>query len=216
MLMNSDRQLAHPGAVGRCEDCHGALTPKCGSLVIWHWAHEPGSDCARGAGETDWHVAWKMWAFRHGAEVEVKMGRHRADIVWPDGRVIELQTDSLDESAVRSREAMYGPSMTWMYRWTQDKWDRLWQAGGNGRFVMRRGSKRLAFHEAPIHLHHQDRVFELRQQVELVPEYDAERNEWRDSVVITIAEQSPGVYSRPAPFAVTDSREYLRGLMVGA
>jgi len=103
---------ATPGAVGRCRGCGAALTPKCGPLVAHHWAHRSG-DCDRWAEpDSAWHLAWQACA--PADRTEVPIGNHRADIITPDGRVVEVQHSHLPVADIAAREAHYG-RMAWLW-----------------------------------------------------------------------------------------------------
>ena len=214
-----------------CGECSEVVIGKVGEHVIHHWAHEPGSACVASGMKSAWHTAWQVWAFSQGADVEVRMGKNRADIVWPDDRVWELQSKAPSGGTIRDREKAYGDRLTWIYPLSDKQWGQLWQGGGNGRFIYRRASKLLPDHKRPIEFHHQDRMFRLRQRPEVVPQWkilctcsDAPRahwkrsncdpdyegdGEWVEEIVITFTEASPGVYSTPAPFDLDNARLFL-------
>ncbi len=107
-----ERVAPAPGLEGFCPICEERLIPRCGEIVVWHWAHEKSTDCDPWwEPETEWHRSWK--GFASTDRVEVAMGEHRADIVSHDGRVIELQHSSIDPEQIRSREAFY-KRMVWL------------------------------------------------------------------------------------------------------
>jgi Competence protein CoiA-like family len=104
--------LASPGGKGTCRGCRHDLTPKCGQLVAHHWAHAAG-DCDTWA-EPDnaWHLAWQAWA--PPERTEVTIGNHRADIITPDGRVVEIQHSPISVAEIQERERHYG-RMAWIF-----------------------------------------------------------------------------------------------------
>jgi len=103
---------ATPRAVGRCRGCGAALTPKCGPLVAHHWAHRS-ADCDTWAEpDSAWHLAWQACA--PADRTEVRIGNHRADIITPDGRVVEVQHSHLPVADIAAREAHYG-RMAWLW-----------------------------------------------------------------------------------------------------
>ncbi len=148
--------LATPGAVGAtCPGCGVRVIAKCGEIVTWHWAHDSGSTCAY-AHESEWHLGWKKWAYDHGCDVEKVIGSHRADIVTPEGRVIELQSAGLEPAQIRDREDTY-EDMIWIARVTEEQEERVrigkdLNGGGKG-FWYKRGPKWLASTSKPLHLH---------------------------------------------------------------
>jgi Competence protein CoiA-like family len=84
------RAEALPGLVGTCPACGSICRPKCGQMVIWHWAHHARADCDRWSEPmTEWHRAWQEVV--PDDRREVVMGPHRADIVTASGGVVELQ-----------------------------------------------------------------------------------------------------------------------------
>ncbi len=123
--------------------------------MTWHWAHDVGSTCAY-SGESEWHLKWKRWAYDQGCEVEKVIGDHRADIVTPKGRVIELQSAGLEPAQIRAREAAY-ENMAWIARVSEGQEDRAHikqdlPGGGKG-FYYERGPKWLTFTSRPLYLH---------------------------------------------------------------
>lgn len=103
---------ATPGADGTCRGCGSPLSPKCGALVAHHWAHRS-ADCDTWA-EPDnrWHLNWQSHAPPERAEVTI--GAHRADMVTPDGRVVEIQHSTLAVADIQAREQHYG-RMAWIF-----------------------------------------------------------------------------------------------------
>lgn len=188
-----------PGARAICVDCDTVLIAKCGEINRWHWAHEAGGSwCVGSDGEGAWHRAWKLWAEQHGAQTEVTEGRHRADIVWHDGGVYELQSGYLDPVDIRSREDHWGDALTWIYRMTPGRHERLINIG-DGWFKWRRPAISMARHERPVIWHMYDRLYDvtlaLRGGDVLVRFKPGEPDEY-----------GPVMYgSRPAPFDLTDS-----------
>ncbi|WP_341703299.1 competence protein CoiA family protein [Ferrovibrio sp.] len=116
-LINGFRTGAEPGLVGECPGCGAAMLSKCGKRRIWHWAHRGGRHCDHWwEPETEWHVNWKnrfpiQWQenVRWAEDGE----KHIADIMAPDGRVIEFQHSPIDRHERGSREAFYR-SMVWV------------------------------------------------------------------------------------------------------
>lgn len=162
-----DTEVAHqpdiqPGARATCYRCNETLIAKCGDIVRWHWAHLGDAICTGDQLEGAWHKAWKAWAVAElGAATEVKMGRHRADIVTLDGTIVELQSSYLDANEIAKRERQYGDRLIWLYRWLPGRWDRLINVG-DGEFVWRRGAPSMTMHRAPVIWHHNDRLFDMQ------------------------------------------------------
>jgi hypothetical protein len=107
---------AHPGARGYCPACAQEVAPKCGSKVVWHWAHRSLKDCdSWSEGETAWHAAWKSRFAQEQTEVSMDRGgvRHRADVVADCGTTIEFQHSSISCEEIAGRELFYG-KMIWV------------------------------------------------------------------------------------------------------
>lgn len=195
-----DRRKAAPGLRGSCSDCGETLVARCGEINIWHWAHEAGASMCVGSGqESAWHAAWKLWAANTiGAATEVPDGRHRADIVTLDGRVIELQSGYLDARAIAAREEQYGDRLTWIYRIVPGRWDRLWNVG-EGWFRWNRPALSMTRHERPVAWHHRDRLYDVTLRAD------------GGDVLVKFAPGKPDRYgpvmygSTPAPFDVGDA-----------
>ena len=113
MLLDLARTRSHPGERSACPCCYGLLIAKCGSINIWHWAHESLIDCDHWSeGLSPWHLAWQSKVKESCREIVI--GEHRADIQLRTGRVIELQHSSISSEDIQEREAFYD-SMTWIF-----------------------------------------------------------------------------------------------------
>jgi len=122
------RVTAQRGAEATCPACRARVIPKCGYVVVWHWAHYAGADCDKWAEPLSlWRLRWQGHAPSEFREVVV--GAHRADLRSPAGRVIVLQASGLSVAAIAAREAFYGPPMGWL-------WDAT-QAHASGRLAIR-------------------------------------------------------------------------------
>ena len=85
-----------PGIKASCILCGATLIPKCGSINIWHWAHQRHYFDCDYEPETLWHLQWKIYVQDHyGYNCEVpieKNGKGRlADAITNTGQVIEFQ-----------------------------------------------------------------------------------------------------------------------------
>jgi hypothetical protein len=141
-----------------CPSCDAELIAKCGHIVSWHWAHIAADCDPWSEPESEWHIGWKDRFEAAGATVEVVMGEHRADVVTPDGGIVELQGGYLPAEDIVQREAFYGPTLTWIYRchWR----DRL-QFGRYG-FWWRNGAKSMTLHQQPLWWHVGDELWNVR------------------------------------------------------
>lgn len=108
-----------------------AVTPCCGveaiaktgDVMSWHWAHKATRDCDTWSEpESEWHLAWKRRARELGARVEVPFSAggsivHRADVVTPDGRIIELQHSPISTREAVEREFFYSAhgGIAWLF-----------------------------------------------------------------------------------------------------
>ena len=112
------RVEAAPGLTGTCPSCGYPCRPKCGQLVIWHWAHHARADCDPWAEPmTEWHLGWQRAV--PPERREVVMGPHRADIVTASGGVVEIQHSPIPPGVIGEREAFYGAQMAWIFDATQ-------------------------------------------------------------------------------------------------
>jgi hypothetical protein len=109
-----DRIGAQRGITATCPVCASAMIPKCGALVIHHWAHQAHHECDPWhEPETDWHRAWK--GRFPGAWTEITIGTHRADVRHPSGLTIEFQHSAISTTEIAEREAFYGPRLVWVF-----------------------------------------------------------------------------------------------------
>ncbi len=113
---NGRKVKAKSGLKACCPTCNEKLIPKCGRIIVHHWAH-PGEDCdSWHEHETDWHRYWKSIVPADCVEVTIEKDgqKHRADIVTRKGTVIELQHSSISVSDIEKREEFYG-QMMWLF-----------------------------------------------------------------------------------------------------
>jgi competence CoiA-like predicted nuclease len=142
------RQLAQLGRQGRCPICAEHLTAKSGQIRIWHWVHEATADCDPWAeAESEWHLGWKKHVAPDHAEVVIEKsgGRHRADVLCPNGAVLELQADAITSDEIRAREDFY-KHMAWLFRAT---WGDRLHYGKKG-FWWKSGSIAQTFATKPV------------------------------------------------------------------
>lgn len=110
---NGLRIPAMRGMRAKCPCCRETVLARCGDLKVWHWAHADAPLCDPWwESETEWHLSWK----RHvpPERAEVPMGEHRADLLAPDGAVVELQHSPISIQEIHERERFYGPKMIWL------------------------------------------------------------------------------------------------------
>ena len=124
MILDKYGNEASPGDRSICPSCDGEIIAKCGPIVTHHWAHKIAECDSWAEPESEWHREWKRW-FRDacGANIEVPMGEHRADVVLPNGAIIELQHRYQNVEQIQARESFYGRQMAWIYHCTW--WDRV-------------------------------------------------------------------------------------------
>ncbi len=110
----SGRAEAAPGLAGTCPSCGHPCRPKCGKIVIWHWAHHARGDCDPWSEPmTEWHLGWQRAV--PPERREVVMGPHRADIVTASGGVVEIQHSPIPVDMIGEREEFYGERMAWIF-----------------------------------------------------------------------------------------------------
>ena len=133
--LNPDRIRveATPEARGQahiCPCCSEPVITKCGQIVIWHWAHQKGTDCDPWwEPEGQWHRAWKN-ALGSPERQEVSIGNHRADVVGSDGVVIELQNSTVSPDIIQRREQHYG-RMIWLFNYRAQAYNLNCRQQGN-------------------------------------------------------------------------------------
>lgn len=163
-LVGTKPMKATKGQTGTCLDpaCRGEMIAKIGSgLIKPHWAHRHAGDCAlEGNEESGWHLTWRTLFELNGCNSEVVYadGKHRADAVTPDGRVVEFQTTWLPWQSIRSREATY-QNMAWMYRVTDSQADLdLGDTALDGlaEFHWYTPRRSILAHERPVYWHRSD------------------------------------------------------------
>ncbi len=112
------RVEASPDLEGTCPACGQPCRPKCGQVMVWHWAHHAHADCDPWAEPiTEWHLGWQRAVPPERREVVI--GPHRADIVTASGGVVEIQHSPVSPAVIVKREEFYGERMAWIFDATQ-------------------------------------------------------------------------------------------------
>ena len=127
-LVNGSRAEPQPKARGICSGCGAEAIAKCGSHIIWHWAHKSLAHCDQWwETETEWHRGWKNQFPAEWQEVvllnEQTGERHIADVRTSSGLVVEFQRSTIDPSEVKAREAFYG-KMIWIVDGCRNDFDK--------------------------------------------------------------------------------------------
>ncbi len=113
------RIMAEPGKEAFCPTCKSKVIAKCGTIKVWHWAHESSEDCDSWAEPvTDWHLYWQR--IINPFCTEVTLGSHRADVLTVADEnliVIELQHSSICPAEIMEREDHYSQyaNMIWLF-----------------------------------------------------------------------------------------------------
>lgn len=109
---NYGKRRAEKGLDAWCPGCNAELIPKCGEILIHHWAHKQDMGCDWDAGKMSaWHMEWQ--SHFPPEQVEVRVGNNRADIITDKGVIIELQHSAIAKETIREREQIY-PKMVWI------------------------------------------------------------------------------------------------------
>jgi competence protein CoiA len=118
-LYEGSLSLAYPKQVGECPTCAHEVIAKCGSKVVWHWAHRSRKDCdSWSEPESVWHAAWKSRFEKTEVTFANEDKAHRADAVTPCGVVLEFQHSAISSEEISERESFYG-NMVWVVDATQ-------------------------------------------------------------------------------------------------
>lgn len=109
------RAIPHGRAI--CPVCSDEMIAKCGEINIWHWAHRSKKNCDPWYGsETAWHLQWKSkfpdaWV----ESIVTRNGKsHIADVLLPNGTVIEFQHSPISPVEIQAREDFY-QSVIWVF-----------------------------------------------------------------------------------------------------
>lgn len=127
-----DGQRTRPDKLVRratCPDCTAPMLAKTGDTVIWHWAHDVTSPNCVSAGESEWHLGWKILGPEGSQERAV--GNRRADVLAPGGFAVEFQKSAMTAAEVRAREDDWRRhGLVWVFDATE--------ARGEGRLALSR------------------------------------------------------------------------------
>ena len=210
------------GQRGTCHDpaCAWTMFARPGNgQMIPHWAHQPGSGHTMGTGEKgEWHLELQNLFALHGAQLEVVIGEHRADVVLADGRVIEAQTGYLDPGLLTAREAVYG-EMCWIWDARHD-----WVIDDGLRaphtFKWGKPDRRFFVHAKPIYLDCPDGFYRLDSMSyrhvkgnKGRPVWEGTRTQVCDGVLEFVRRVSAGEqFGKPPNFSSIDPRHNKRGV----
>uniref|UniRef100_A0A6M3Y563 Putative competence protein CoiA-like family protein n=1 Tax=viral metagenome TaxID=1070528 RepID=A0A6M3Y563_9ZZZZ len=171
-LCNDERHKASPGTKGDCPWCSGGMIPKCGDVMIWHWAHKT-NPCDTKE-ETEWHLEWKSRFLEDWAEVKVEHeNKYKiADVKTDYQRVIEFQHSPISYEDARSREECYG-YMAWVLNVSQAYQDeRIWRNGGDT-LIWERPKRNWTYFKKPVFLDFGDgNMFEVESFVKTIDSDD--------------------------------------------
>ena len=116
-ILNNEKVEANPNIKNAlCQCCGSLLTPKCGSVKIWHFAHKIKSNCSAFNSNkmTEWHKSWQNQFPKENREVVYKCQdtgeKHIADVSFSINNkniVLEFQNSPIKDSEVISREKIY-------------------------------------------------------------------------------------------------------------
>ena len=124
-LVDGGRREPEPGIVGTCPGCGEEVTPKCGTVRVWHWAHKVRMCDPWWEPETEWHRTWKNMFPVSWQEAPMRAPNgelHIADLRTPSGLVIEFQHSAIKPPERAARETFY-QNMLWIVDGTRLKRD---------------------------------------------------------------------------------------------
>lgn len=113
---DGQRITATPGGAAVCPSCGSPVVAKCGKIKVWHWSHSTRDCDSWSEGMTEWHASWQDLFPLEWREVVIRRGKqfHRADVLLPNGRVVEFQHSSIGVGEIREREQFY-QNMIWVF-----------------------------------------------------------------------------------------------------
>jgi len=112
-LKNNQRVCAQPGVEATCPLCKSDLVPKCGTVIIWHFAHKQIISCDSWyEPESEWHRDWKELFKQENQEIIIEKDgkKHIADVKLGD-EVVEFQNSTISSEDIVQRENFYGKMM---------------------------------------------------------------------------------------------------------
>jgi len=115
-IIKGKRSTAKPKLKAVCGHCGNDVQAKCGSKIVWHWAHVAIETCdSWREPETLWHRNWKNNFGVDFSEIAIiKEGKkHIADVLTKKGLVIEFQNSPISSETIVQRELFYG-KMIWV------------------------------------------------------------------------------------------------------
>jgi competence protein CoiA len=116
-LVDGQRHRAEPKLEGTCPLCSKKMISKCGTKVVWHWAHLGRKHCDLWwENETEWHRSWKECFptdWHEKIHFDSNGEKHVADVKTPAGTVLEFQNSAMSPDELQAREQFYG-NMVWV------------------------------------------------------------------------------------------------------
>jgi competence CoiA-like predicted nuclease len=107
--------LPSRGIKAYCPMCQTPLISRCGSQKIHHFAHKGIRDCDSWYEPiSEWHLGWQKLAYPY-TEIVIEKGgvKHRADVRYPSGLIVEIQDSKLPFEQKNEREVFY-QDMFWI------------------------------------------------------------------------------------------------------
>lgn len=142
-----------------CPECAGAVVLKKGKVVVHHFAHETGSSCTFGTGESEMHRRSKWDIFRslesYGIECKLEhpIGSQRADVyamIGGEPVAIEVQASALTADDIARRTVGYtasGLATIWVLtRSALPNNMAIFRPSEHARFLHRLGFGRVYYH----------------------------------------------------------------------
>lgn len=124
---NGERIRPASHAVGVCPLCCGPVIAVCGNKRIWHWRHSSDAQCPFSKNETPWHRGWKNLFPEKWQEIirydSLTKEKHIADVMTPQGFVLEFQHSPMPEEERISREKFH-KTMAWVVDCSESKRDK--------------------------------------------------------------------------------------------
>lgn len=119
----NQRLFASKGQYAICPCCQSRVKAFCGETNVYHWRHINKADCDSWyEAESQWHITWKNEFPMDWREAVIKKETsiHRADVLTPNGFILELQNSPLSAEVIREREIFY-QNMIWLINGTSFK-----------------------------------------------------------------------------------------------
>ncbi len=116
-LRNDIKVSATLDSIGYCPYCKKKVFPRCGEVMVWHWAHYKGQSCLFSSeSDSEWSAHYKNTFGKENAEIIIEKYNKSdiADILTKQKVVIKLVNHLISKDKILKKESFFGNRFIWL------------------------------------------------------------------------------------------------------